>query len=272
MRRFMWLWGSFSNDLLWGCLIMGFQELLNSILSTIPSTPVIKILLNSAAGAKMSTFSSTQAVLIDVADLKDMWMIHTSSEVDPTYQDPEGDILLLEAILNSEHTPSPNQEQYLPGVRKELKLVKPKTVESPVDEPSEVEIKELPPILEYAFLVGEVPFYGEGRTIVLGHKISKSGIEVDRAKVEVYAKAPSSDYYFANYHAGKFIVKGMSSQQKNKFFKDVKHYFWDDPFLFKNCADQVIRRCVSGQEALDILKACHSGPLGDTMVPYHSIE
>ncbi|GKF97310.1 reverse transcriptase domain-containing protein [Tanacetum coccineum] len=66
----------------------------------------------------------------------------------------------------------------------------------------------------------------------------------------------------ANYHAGKFIVKGMSSQQKNKFFKDVKHYFWDDPFLFKNCADQVIRRCVSGQEALDILKACHSGPTG----------
>ncbi|GJT07756.1 reverse transcriptase domain-containing protein [Tanacetum coccineum] len=67
---------------------------------------------------------------------------------------------------------------------------------------------------------------------------------------------------FANYHAGKFIVKGMSSQQKNKFFKDVKHYFWDDPFLFKNCADQVIRRCVSGQEAYDILKACHSGPTG----------
>nr|GFA64834.1 reverse transcriptase domain-containing protein [Tanacetum cinerariifolium] len=30
---------------------------------------------------------------------------------------------------------------------------------------------------------------------------------------------------FANYHAGNFIVKGMSSQHKNKFFKDVKHYF-----------------------------------------------
>nr|GEX06200.1 reverse transcriptase domain-containing protein [Tanacetum cinerariifolium] len=34
---------------------------------------------------------------------------------------------------------------------------------------------------------------------------------------------------FANYHAGIFIVKVMTSQQKNKFFKDVKHYFWDDP-------------------------------------------
>ncbi|GKA79125.1 reverse transcriptase domain-containing protein [Tanacetum coccineum] len=67
---------------------------------------------------------------------------------------------------------------------------------------------------------------------------------------------------FANYHAGGFIVKGMSTQQKNKFFKDVKHYFWDDPFLFKICADQVIRRCVHGKEALDILEACHNGPTG----------
>nr|GEV66904.1 reverse transcriptase domain-containing protein [Tanacetum cinerariifolium] len=65
---------------------------------------------------------------------------------------------------------------------------------------------------------------------------------------------------FENYHAGSFVVKGMSSQQKNKFFNDVKHYFWDDPFLFKICADQVIRRCVHGQEAIDILKACHYGP------------
>ncbi|GJT38460.1 reverse transcriptase domain-containing protein [Tanacetum coccineum] len=67
---------------------------------------------------------------------------------------------------------------------------------------------------------------------------------------------------FANYHAGNLIVKGMSSQQKNKFFKDVKHYFWDDPFLFKICADQMIRRCVHGKEALDILEACHNGPTG----------
>nr|GEW03634.1 reverse transcriptase domain-containing protein [Tanacetum cinerariifolium] len=65
---------------------------------------------------------------------------------------------------------------------------------------------------------------------------------------------------FVNYHAGNFIVKGMSSQQKNKFFKDVKHYFWDDPFLFKIRVDQVIRRCVHGKEALDILEACHNGP------------
>nr|GFB95690.1 reverse transcriptase domain-containing protein [Tanacetum cinerariifolium] len=67
---------------------------------------------------------------------------------------------------------------------------------------------------------------------------------------------------FANYHAGNFIVKGMTSQQKNKFFKDVKHYFLDDHFLFKICADQVIRQCVHGKEALDILEAYHNGPTG----------
>nr|GFB75533.1 DNA-directed DNA polymerase [Tanacetum cinerariifolium] len=67
---------------------------------------------------------------------------------------------------------------------------------------------------------------------------------------------------FANYHADNFLVKGMSTQQKNKFFKDVKHYFWDDPFLFKVCADQVIRQCVHGKEALKILKACHNRPTG----------
>ncbi|GJS53838.1 reverse transcriptase domain-containing protein [Tanacetum coccineum] len=66
----------------------------------------------------------------------------------------------------------------------------------------------------------------------------------------------------ANYHAGNFVVKGMSSQQKKKFFKDVKYYFWDDPYLFKICVDQVIRRCVHGLEAVDILTACHNGPTG----------
>nr|GFA29745.1 reverse transcriptase domain-containing protein [Tanacetum cinerariifolium] len=68
--------------------------------------------------------------------------------------------------------------------------------------------------------------------------------------------------YLANYHAGNFIIKGMPSQQKQKFFKDARHYFWDDPYLFRTCADQIIRRYVAGKEAIDILNACHRGPTG----------
>ncbi|GKA53776.1 reverse transcriptase domain-containing protein [Tanacetum coccineum] len=52
----------------------------------------------------------------------------------------------------------------------------------------------------------------------------------------------------------------MTTQQMKKFFKDIKHYFWDNPYLFCICADQIIRRCVFGQEAIEILKACHEGP------------
>nr|GEU98807.1 transposon Ty3-I Gag-Pol polyprotein [Tanacetum cinerariifolium] len=66
----------------------------------------------------------------------------------------------------------------------------------------------------------------------------------------------------ANYHAGNFIIKGMTSQQKKKFFKDARHYFWDDLYLFRTCAGQIIRRCVAGREAIDILNACYSGPTG----------
>nr|GFB52743.1 reverse transcriptase domain-containing protein [Tanacetum cinerariifolium] len=54
----------------------------------------------------------------------------------------------------------------------------------------------------------------------------------------------------------------MASQQKKKFFKDARHYFWDDPYLFRTCADQIIPRCVAGKEAIDILNACHGGPTG----------
>nr|GEV51186.1 reverse transcriptase domain-containing protein [Tanacetum cinerariifolium] len=66
----------------------------------------------------------------------------------------------------------------------------------------------------------------------------------------------------ANFHARTFIKKGLTSQQNKKFFKDVKYYFWDDPYPFRICTDQIIHRCVHGQEAIDILKACHEGPTG----------
>nr|GFC36264.1 reverse transcriptase domain-containing protein [Tanacetum cinerariifolium] len=81
---------------------------------------------------------------------------------------------------------------------------------------------------------------------------------------KVAHKDPSTLWFadLANYHAGNFIIKGMTSQQKKNFFKDARHYFWDDPYLFRTCADQIIRRCVAGKEAIDILNACHSRPTG----------
>nr|GEZ26200.1 reverse transcriptase domain-containing protein [Tanacetum cinerariifolium] len=81
---------------------------------------------------------------------------------------------------------------------------------------------------------------------------------------KVAHKDPSTPWFadLANYHAGNIIIKGMTSQQKQKIFKDARHYFWDEPYIFRTCADQIIRCCVAGKEAIDILNACHSGPIG----------
>ncbi|GKA57485.1 reverse transcriptase domain-containing protein, partial [Tanacetum coccineum] len=42
---------------------------------------------------------------------------------------------------------------------------------------------------------------------------------------------------FANYLVSDIIPKGMTYQQKNKFFSDIKHYFWEEPYLFKVCSN-----------------------------------
>nr|GFA53329.1 reverse transcriptase domain-containing protein [Tanacetum cinerariifolium] len=73
------------------------------------------------------------------------------SNIDATYYDPEGDILILEALLNNDPEPPSNEKDYFPSVRKDLKVVEPKN-QSSDDEPPEVRLKELPPHLEYAFL------------------------------------------------------------------------------------------------------------------------
>nr|GEV02664.1 putative ribonuclease H-like domain-containing protein [Tanacetum cinerariifolium] len=79
----------------------------------------------------------------------------TSPEVDQSYVDTEGDILLLEAFLNDDPLlPPTDQGNYLPEVHKELKICEAKSDKSSIDEPPEVELKDLPPHLEYVFLEG----------------------------------------------------------------------------------------------------------------------
>nr|GEZ94486.1 reverse transcriptase domain-containing protein [Tanacetum cinerariifolium] len=393
--------------------VLGFSYVTASGSPTPSDDPIV-----STTSPTLISFRDSDFLLFEEADaflgLEDD---PDSPELDPSYYDPEGDIISLEAILNSDPSPPfPNHEQSVPSFKEELKTCEAKTIKSSIDEPSEVELKDLPPHLEYAFLEGDnklpviiakalrdkeksalikdtpfvffedciqafqklkkklteapiliapnwdLPFelmcdasdFSIGAVLGQRHEkhfppihyasktqtdaesnytttekemlavvyafekfrsyliMNKCIVHTDHSALKyLFAKKDANVRFlrwvlllqvfdfavidtkgaenlaadhlsrlenpyenvldpkeinenfpletlsmvtssgnsgtpwfadFANYHAGNFLVKGMSTQQKNKFFKYVKHYFWDDPFLFKVCADQVIRR------------------------------
>nr|GFC45537.1 reverse transcriptase domain-containing protein [Tanacetum cinerariifolium] len=132
--------------------VLGFSDVTASGNPTPYDDPIV-----SKTSPTLTPFEDSDFLLFEEADaflgLEDDLNL---PEFDPSYHDPKGDILLLEAILNSEPLPPfPNHDQYLPSYKKELKVCEAKTVESSVDEPPEVELKDLPPHLEYAFLEGD---------------------------------------------------------------------------------------------------------------------
>ncbi|GKA71210.1 reverse transcriptase domain-containing protein [Tanacetum coccineum] len=114
----------------------------------------------STSSPTLTPFDESDFLLFEEADA---FIAIDDEPVSPvfnaTYYDPEGDILILEALLNNDPLPHPNQGDYSPGIQKDLKVVEPQksslenaTIHEPKDEIPEVELKELPPHLEYAFL------------------------------------------------------------------------------------------------------------------------
>ncbi|KAG9450627.1 hypothetical protein H6P81_010592 [Aristolochia fimbriata] len=84
---------------------------------------------------------------------------------------------------------------------------------------------------------------------------------LSRLETEEVEKKGISELFLDEVICG-WIPKELSWQQRKKFFADVKHYFWEDPYLYKICPDQVIRRCVPETEFESILKHCHDGEAG----------
>nr|GEZ19839.1 reverse transcriptase domain-containing protein [Tanacetum cinerariifolium] len=135
--------------------VLGFSDVTTSGNPTPHDDPIVSI-----TSPTLTLFGDSDFLLFEEADaflgLEDD---STSSKINPFYYDPEGDILLLEAILNSAPLPPLlNHEQYLPTFKTELEVCEAKTVKSFIDEPPEVELKDLPPHLEYAFLEGDNKF------------------------------------------------------------------------------------------------------------------
>nr|GEX09083.1 reverse transcriptase domain-containing protein [Tanacetum cinerariifolium] len=278
-----------------------------------------------------------------------------SLKFDPSYYDPEGDIQMLEAILNSDLVPSlPDHEQSVPLFKNELKACEAKTIKSSVDEPPEVELMDLPPILNtpwvspihcvpkkggftvvkneeneliltrlvtrneyYCFLDGFFGYFqipigprdqkkqhlpalmGRSPTVAC---LSVCSMRGERFKVQtdhfalkyLFAKKDAKarllrwvlllqefDFDVLDTKRDENLAADHLSRLENPYEnvlvpKEINETFpletlstmtfcgdsnasWFADFI---CADQVIRRCVHGKEALDILEACHNRPTG----------
>nr|GEV19137.1 DNA-directed DNA polymerase [Tanacetum cinerariifolium] len=132
--------------------VLGFSDVTTSGGPTPSDDPIV-----STTFPTLTPFRDSDFLLFKEADaflgLEDD---PDSPELDPSYYDPEGDILLFKAILNSDPSPPlPNHEQSVPSFKNELKACEAKTIKYSIEEPLEVELKDLPPHLEYAFLEGD---------------------------------------------------------------------------------------------------------------------
>ncbi|GJY37163.1 reverse transcriptase domain-containing protein [Tanacetum coccineum] len=274
--------------------VLGFSDVIASGNPTLYYDPIVSI-----SSLTLTPFEDSDFLLEEV----NAFLAHeddpTSPEVDDSNYDPEGDILLLESFLNDDPSPPPNQENYLPEIRKELKICEAKTDKSSIHKPPEVKLKDLPPHLEYTFLESdnklpviiakdlsvkekaalikvifkfpstlmikkrqhsrvlmecsptvacllayamhqarfkdkmlqrcedtnlclnwEKSHFMVKEGIVLGYKISKNGIEVDKAKIDVIAKLPHPT-----------IVKGVRSFLGHAAFQTLKKKLTEAPIL-----------------------------------------
>ncbi|GJS61275.1 reverse transcriptase domain-containing protein [Tanacetum coccineum] len=128
--------------------VLGFSDVITSGNPTPYYDPII-----STSSPTLTPFGDSDFLLKEVDAFLALKDDPTSPEVDESYYDPEGDILLLEAFLNDDPSlPPPTQGNYLPEIRKELKVYEAKTDKSSIDKPPKVKLKDLPPHLKYAFL------------------------------------------------------------------------------------------------------------------------
>nr|GFB61463.1 reverse transcriptase domain-containing protein [Tanacetum cinerariifolium] len=131
--------------------VLSFSDVTTSGSLTPSDDPIV-----STTSPMLTPFGDSDFLLFEEADaflgLEDD---PVSPELDPSYYDPEGNILLLEAILNSD--PSPpllNHEQSVPSFKEELKACEAKTIKSSIDEPPEVHTRRQQVACHYCQRVG----------------------------------------------------------------------------------------------------------------------
>jgi len=106
--------------------------------------------------------------------------------------------------------------------------------------------------------------------LVVDHLSRLVNEEVTLKKLEIRDEFPDESLFMvnerpwfadlANFKAAGIIPKYLTWQQRKKFLHDARFYVWNDPHLFKIGANNLLRRCVTKEEARSILWDCHNSP------------
>nr|GFB06461.1 reverse transcriptase domain-containing protein [Tanacetum cinerariifolium] len=113
--------------------VLGFADVVSAEVSTPYYEPIV-----SNSSQNLTPFNESDFLLMEEADA--FIAIHDEpilSNIDATYYDPEGDILISKALLNNDPEPPSNQNDYFPSIHKDLKVVESKN-QSSDDIPPEV--------------------------------------------------------------------------------------------------------------------------------------
>ncbi|GJV98949.1 reverse transcriptase domain-containing protein [Tanacetum coccineum] len=99
-------------------------------------------------------------------------------------------------------------------------------------------------------------------------KLNKEAIRdsfPDEHLMAIHVREPNADPWYVDYAkflVSKIIPQGLSYHLRKKILSDMKHYMWGDPYLYKSCPDEIIKRCVFGRELPEILEHYYIGPAG----------
>nr|GEX36001.1 reverse transcriptase domain-containing protein [Tanacetum cinerariifolium] len=120
--------------------VLGFADIVSDEVSTSYYEPII-----SNSSQNLTPFNESDFLLLEEADafiaIDDEPIL---PEFDATYYDPEGDILILEALLNNDPEPPPsNQKDCFPSVHKDLKVQSQRRVNPKIHDVIKKEVKKL---------------------------------------------------------------------------------------------------------------------------------
>ena len=111
--------------------------------------------------------------------------------------------------------------------------------------------------------------YKKGVENVVADHLSRLTIAHDTHSPPINDELPKEslmqlDWYahIAYFLATGEILSDWKEQDRKYFFAKIHSYYWEEPFLFKYCVDQIIRKCVPEEEQQGILGHCHESACG----------